>query len=157
MQREAGATALEFGDLGKERGDADAAGDQQVMARLGMQGEQVGRWRQLQAVALLHLLVQEARAATGILLQAHGDAVLRRLSRIAEQRIGVAQAALRRRQVHQHVAAGGEAGQAALLGLEGEFAHQRGQLAHRRHPHIEQGVHARPSPCGWSGSRHTPM
>jgi len=65
MQLEGRTARLQFSDMGEKRGNTDPASQQHVVAGLGMQREQIGRGRDLQLIALLHLLVHKARAAFG--------------------------------------------------------------------------------------------
>ncbi|MDT4889589.1 hypothetical protein FQZ97_1263030 [compost metagenome] len=60
VQFEVGTLAQQLAAMGEEGRDADAGGHQQVLARLAVQREQVGRCRQAQDVAGLELLVQVA-------------------------------------------------------------------------------------------------
>ncbi|MNT54522.1 hypothetical protein D3C72_1916910 [compost metagenome] len=85
VQLEVGAPAQELLAVGDEGGDADAGGHQDVLPCLSVQREEVGRWRQAQAVADLQVLVQVARAAPRGVLLAHGDAVLAGVGGVAQQ------------------------------------------------------------------------
>ena len=58
MQFEIGLASLQLGDVRHERRDADAAGDEDVQAGGGVQGEQVGRRRYLQGVTHLDVSMQ---------------------------------------------------------------------------------------------------
>ncbi|MNP49062.1 hypothetical protein D3C76_1432250 [compost metagenome] len=156
MQFEIGLASLQLGDVRHERRDADAAGDEDVQAGGGVQGEQVGRRRDLQRVTHLDVPVQVKRAAAGGVLQAYGDAVVAAVRRVAGQRIGIAHLATVQRQVHLHMTAGGESRQGAAAGFQGEFAHPLGEHVGRAHPDLQRGAHGWTPAQGWSGLLHTP-
>ncbi|MNL65589.1 hypothetical protein D3C87_1899390 [compost metagenome] len=72
-------------DVGHERCDANAPGDQDVQAGGRVRGEQIGRRRDLQPVADPDLAMQVVRAAAGDVLQAYGNAVELAVRRVAGQ------------------------------------------------------------------------
>ncbi|MOA27190.1 hypothetical protein D3C78_1480450 [compost metagenome] len=136
MQLVVGALPLQLVDLGQERGDADAAGDQHVPAGTGVEGEQVVRGGNGQRAADPHLLVHERRAALGLLFQTHADLVLAGVGRVAQQRVGVAETpAVGALHLHDDVAAAGEGRQRLpVLAHQGEALDQRGDLFDPGHP-----------------------
>ncbi len=74
--------------------DADAAGDQHVLAGNFIESKQVHRMGDFQAAADLYGVVHVMRSATGLLHAAHADFVAIQLTGCAEQRIGVAMHAI---------------------------------------------------------------
>ena len=87
VQLEVGADVGEPLGHAENRGDADAAGDQQ--RALGAVGEleMVSRLADLEHVAFLHLVVHRRGAAARIRDAQHADQVAMRLARIVAQRI----------------------------------------------------------------------
>ena len=89
------------------------------------------------AVAFLQALVHEARAAAALVLAAHRDAVLGRRvgdaglrARVDQRVVAPVLLAVRQRDLHADVRAGGEAGQRrAVLGRQAERADQRVEAA----------------------------
>src|SRR5271165_3203488 len=85
MQPEIGAAAAQFGDHRHDRGDADAARDQQMMLRCGSQRKVIARRRSLDDVADADPLMPAAGPLSFRFAQ-HGDAIPRPLGRIVPQR-----------------------------------------------------------------------
>ncbi|VVN69855.1 hypothetical protein PS685_04965 [Pseudomonas fluorescens] len=85
MQFEVGLALFQGRDVGHERCDANAPGDQDVQAGGRVQGKQIGRRRDLQPVADPDLAMQVVRAAAGDVLQAYGNAVVLAVRRVAGQ------------------------------------------------------------------------
>jgi len=76
--------------LRHERRDANAAGNQQVLARKLIERKQVDRVRNLKLAAHLHLIVHEMRAAARLLHAPHTDLVAIELRRRTHQRVRIA-------------------------------------------------------------------
>jgi hypothetical protein len=86
IEAELGVAALEFGDHRHDRGDADAAGQEEVTLGLRGEREMVARQRHLDDIADPHLIMQMAGRLAELLAQ-HRDAIAPSLGRVVPQRI----------------------------------------------------------------------
>src|ERR1700689_3021993 len=77
-------------EMRHERGDADAAGDEQVLARDLVEREQIHGMGDFDPCSALDLIVHEMRSAARFLHAAHADLVGVERMRRTQQRIGVA-------------------------------------------------------------------
>ncbi len=85
MQLVGNGSAVQVLELGEKGRDADAAGDQHVLARNLVEAEQIHRMRNFQAAADHDPVVQEMRATPAFLHPPDADFIRVQLLRRAEQ------------------------------------------------------------------------
>ncbi|GAA2884925.1 hypothetical protein [Nonomuraea rubra] len=131
-----GAEQLGLVDHGEQRGDADAAGDEQVPLG-GRQGEVVAGAADRHRGAYGQLVVDVGRAAPAVRFPEHADAVGVRVPPVAAQRVLAGQAA---RQDQVQVRAGRPVRQAAPVRVfQGQGDHAVGDRRPGGHPQVESG------------------
>ncbi len=85
MQLVGNGAAVQVLELGEKGRDADAAGDQQVLARNLVQAEQIHRMCDFQTAADFDRVVHEMRAAAALFHPPDADFIAVQLLRRAEQ------------------------------------------------------------------------
>jgi len=120
MQLPGAAHPFQMRDHRQERRDADAAGQEHMLAPAQIQREQVHRKGDGHRVADLDLVVQEQRAAPALVVAAYRDRIDAIIARIGHQRIGVQPGPLAIAHLDNGMGTGGK-GRKRLAIAAGEF------------------------------------